>query len=123
VGMQFNLVGSVAVALGHIGLLGAVVKAGALGAARRRLAAVGRMALTCYLLESVLAGLIFYGYGLGLAARLDRFEQQLVVLAIWAVLLVLAPWWLARYRFGPVEWVWRSLTYWRRQPMRRRGGE
>jgi len=118
-GMHFNELGSIPVALGHIGLIAAIVKAGALRAARQRLAAVGRMALTCYLLESVLAGLIFYGYGLGLAGRLDRFEQQLVVLGVWALLLVIAPWWLARYRFGPVEWVWRSLTYWKRQPMRR----
>lgn len=118
-GMRFNEVGSVGVALGHVGLIALLVKAGALGMLRRRLAAVGRMALTCYLLESVLAGLIFYGYGLGLAGRLDRFEQQVVVLGVWALLLVIAPWWLARYRFGPVEWLWRSLTYWRPQPMRR----
>ena len=130
VGMHFNELGSVGVAVGHLGLIGALVKAvpltcsevsgsSALRALLRRLGAVGRMALTCYLLESVLAGLIFYGYGLGMAGRLDRLEQQLVVLGVWALLLVLAPWWLARYRFGPVEWLWRSLTYWRRQPMRR----
>ena len=119
VGMQFNLIGSVGVALGHVGLIGLVVRAGVLGAVRRRLAAVGRMALSCYLSESVLAGLIFYGYGLGFAGRLDRFEQQLVVLGVWALLLIAAPLWLARFRFGPAEWLWRSLTYWRPQPMRR----
>jgi uncharacterized protein len=119
-GAQFNIIGSVPVALGHIGLIGAVVKRGSLGPARRRLAAVGRAALSCYLLESILAGLIFYGYGLGMAGRLDRFEQQLVTMAIWILLLVIAPLWLARFRFGPAEWLWRSLTYWRAQPMRRR---
>ncbi len=118
-GMQFNGVGSIPMALGHAGLILLLVKLGALGLLGRCLAAAGRMALTNYLAQSVIASLVFYGYGLGLYGTMNRLEQLLVVLGAWAAQLVWSPLWLARYRFGPVEWVWRSLTYWRRQPMRR----
>lgn len=119
VGMQFNAVGSVPMALGHAGLVVALVKLGLLGALGRALAAVGRLALSNYLAESVLASVVFYGYGLGWVGRLDRFEQQLVVVGIWVILLVCSPLWLRWFQFGPAEWVWRSLTYRRVQPMRR----
>jgi uncharacterized protein len=51
--------------------------------------------------------------------RLDRVGTIGVVLAIWSLQLVFSPLWLSRFRFGPVEWVWRSLTYWKPQPMRK----
>ena len=56
---------------------------------------------------------------IALYGRLDRTWLALIVLAIWTLQLLISPLWLARYRFGPAEWVWRSLTYWRLQPMRR----
>jgi uncharacterized protein len=65
------------------------------------------------------ASVLFLGWGLGLAGRFDYAEQLIVVAAICAFQLAVTPLWLARYRFGPAEWVWRSLTYWKRQPMRR----
>lgn len=85
---------------------------------RRRLAALGRVALSGYLGQSVLAMLVFGG--LRLYGRFGVFGELAVVAGIWLVLLLAAPWWTSRYRFGPVEWVWRSLTYGRRQPMRPR---
>ena len=76
------------------------------------------MALTAYLLQSVLAFAAFRG--LGLYGELGYASSLAVVAAIWASLLVVCPLWLARYWMGPVEWLWRSLAYSRVQPLRRR---
>ena len=115
---QYNYFGSVLVSLGYVGAVMLACRSRRLPGLRRRLAAVGRMALTNYLLQSVLGVLIFYGYGFGLFGRLGRFDLWGVILAVWALQLAISPWWLARFRFGPAEWAWRSLTYWRRQPLR-----
>lgn len=88
---------------------------------RRRLAAlapVGRTALSNYLLQSIVATLIFYPYGLGLYGRVGPARGLLLAAAIYAVQVPLSAGWLKRFRFGPAEWVWRSLTYGRAQPMR-----
>ncbi|HEX6928689.1 MAG TPA: DUF418 domain-containing protein [Gammaproteobacteria bacterium] len=85
----------------------------------RALAPVGRMALSNYLLQSVICTGIFYSYGLELFAKLSRVEMLGVVLLVFAAQLVLSGAWLARFRFGPVEWLWRSITYLRVQPFRR----
>ena len=119
VGVQLNNVGSVGVALGHVFGLVLLLRLGVLGLAGHCVAAVGRMALTNYLSQSIICSLVFYGFGLGLYGALDRFEQQLVVVSIWAAQLAWSPLWLSRFRFGPAEWLWRSLTYARLQPMRR----
>jgi uncharacterized protein len=96
-----------------------LMKHGVLEGLRRALAAVGQMAFSNYLFQSTITAVIFLGWGLGFAGRLDYAEQLLVVAAVWVFQLAVSPLWLARYRFGPAEWVWRSLTYWQRQPMRR----
>jgi len=121
-GMLANYVGSVIVALGHVGLVILILKTGFVRGLVARFAAVGRMALSNYLLHSVILTTVFYGYGLGLYGEVPRFWQMGFVVAVVGLQLVLSPWWLTRYRFGPVEWAWRSLTYWERQPMRRRAG-
>jgi uncharacterized protein len=77
------------------------------------------MALTNYLMHSIVMTSIFYGYGLGLYGEIPRIWQMTFVAGMIGVQLFLSPWWLLRYRFGPVEWLWRSLTYWQRQAMRR----
>jgi len=77
------------------------------------------MALSNYLVHSVVMTTIFYGYSLSLYAEVPRFWQQAFVLALVSLQLVVSPWWLRRFHFGPVEWLWRSLTYVQRQPMRR----
>ncbi len=103
-----------AMALGYLGLiLWFSHSAGGLRI-RRALAAVGRMALTNYLAQSILCALIFYGFGLGLYGRLTGYQLYGVVFAIWALELAWSSWWMARYQIGPFEWVWRSLTYRRR---------
>ena len=115
----WNYVGAVFASLGYAATLLLLLKHEAIGALRRRLAAVGQMALSNYLFHSIITSVIFLGWGFGFAGRLNYAEQLLVVVAIWVVQLVIAPVWLAHFRFGPAEWVWRSLTYWQRQPMRR----
>jgi uncharacterized protein len=118
---QFNYVGSLLVALGHVGLVMTLVRRGALGWLTARLAAVGRMALSNYLSHSLLCTFLFWGWGLGLFGKVDRLGQAGIVVGIWVLTLLWSPWWLARFRFGPAEWAWRSLTYGRRQPMRAGG--
>jgi uncharacterized protein len=115
----WNYTGSVLVSIGYAAVLILIVKAGVLGALRRALAAVGQMAFSNYLFQSIVASILFLGWGIGLAGRLDYAEQLVVVAAIWAFQLAVSPIWLRHYRFGPAEWLWRSLTYWKRQPMRR----
>ncbi|MGC1549095.1 MAG: DUF418 domain-containing protein [Rhodanobacter sp.] len=82
------------------------------------LAPAGRMALTNYLLQSLISTWLFYGYGLGLAVHFSRAWQVVYVLVFYALQLLLSRWWLSRYRYGPMEWLWRYLTYLRRPPMR-----
>jgi len=87
---------------------------------RRRLAPlsyVGRMALTNYLLQSIICTLIFYGYGLGMYGKMGAAGTVVLSLVIYAVQVVFSNWWLRRFQFGPMEWLWRTLTYGRRQPM------
>jgi len=86
-------------------------------------AAAGRMALTNYLLQSLVATTLFYGYGFGLFGQVGRAAQLALALAIWLGNLAFSAWWLARFRFGPAEWLWRSFTYGYRQPMRREAAE
>jgi uncharacterized protein len=83
-----------------------------------RLAAVGQMAFSNYVMHAVIGSTIFTGFGFGLYGKLERYQSYYIVFAIWVVQLIASPIWLRRYRFGPLEWCWRSLTYWKRQPMR-----
>jgi uncharacterized protein len=110
--------GRLAVALGYLSLVMLVVKAGALRWLTGALAAVGQTALSNYILQSVLCGFVFYGYGLGLFGTMQRHQLYSVMLGVWIVSLVWSPLWLRYFQFGPLEWCWRSLTYWKRQPMR-----
>jgi uncharacterized protein len=108
------------IALGHVGTVMLIYQSGAAHWLVRRLAAVGRMALTNYLMTSILCTTLFYGYGFGLYGKLHRPALWLVVLAIWAFQLAISLPWLSYFRFGPAEWAWRSLTYGRAQPFFRR---
>ncbi len=106
------------VSLGYAAALIAIVKTGAFPRLVARLAACGRMALSNYLAASILANLIFTGIGLGLYASLSRPQVWLVVFAIWALQLAWSKPWLDHFRYGPFEWLWRSLARWERQPFR-----
>ena len=83
------------------------------------LAPVGQMALTNYLLESILCTLIFYGYGLGLFGQVGPALGLVLTVVIFLLLIPFSHWWMKRFKYGPAEWLWRSLTYLKLQPMRR----
>ncbi len=119
VGVLPNYFGSLFMAAGHIGLVMTIVKTGALGNLMARFTAVGRMAFTNYLLHSLVMTTIFYGYGLGLYGQVPRLWQMAFVAGMLGFQLWFSRYWLERYRFGPAEWFWRSLTYQALQPLRR----
>ena len=107
-----------AVAFAHIAVIMMLCKAGAMKWLTSRLAAVGQMALTNYLFDTIVCCLFFCGYGFGQFGKLERYQLYYVVAAIWTIQFFGSRIWLEHFRFGPAEWLWRSLTYWKRQPMR-----
>ena len=112
-------IGRVAVALGHASVLILLVKGARMRWLTDRLAAVGQMAFSNYISHSIIYALVFYAPGLRMFGQLQRYQLYYVVLGIWILNLAWSPIWLRYFRFGPLEWCWRSLTYWQRQPMRR----
>ena len=119
-GSQFNYWGSVFVAIAYTSIIMLLCQwKNSLAWLKQSLAATGRMALTNYLAQSVICTTIYYGHGLGWYAHHSRPQLLLVVFSVWVVQLIASPIWLNRYRYGPLEWLWRSLSYWRMQPMAR----
>jgi uncharacterized protein len=108
----------IALLLGHASLLLGLFHAGVGPAGLRWLAAVGQMAFTNYLLQSVICTLFFFGYGLNYFAELKYYQLFVVVAGVWVVQLLGSTLWLRYFLFGPLEWLWRSLTYWQVQPLR-----
>ena len=106
-----------AMTTGHLGMLGLFLKSGILPWLRQGMAAVGRMALTNYLIHSVVALVIFVF--LGLWGALERHQLYYIVFSVWAAQLVISPIWLKHFHFGPVEWLWRYLTYGKAPPFRK----
>ncbi|MFQ5777077.1 MAG: DUF418 domain-containing protein [Terriglobia bacterium] len=82
------------------------------------LGSVGRLALSNYLLQSVVCTTIFYSYGLGLYGQVGPAQGLVLSVLIYAFQILLSVWWVRRFRFGPAEWLWRTLTYGKLQPMR-----
>lgn len=117
-GWQFNYWGSLFTGFGYVGLAMLIALSPRTGKIIKLFAAAGRMAFTHYLLQTVICIFIFYGFGLGLYGQVERIYQILIVFGIWILQLSLSPPWLRFFRFGPVEWLWRSLTYLKLQPMR-----
>jgi uncharacterized protein len=112
-------IGRLSIALAHVGVLMLLVKAGTLAWLTRSLGAIGQMALSNYLTHSIVCSTIFCGSGFALYGRLERYQLYYVVAALWIFQMIVSPIWLRHFHFGPAEWAWRSLTYWRRQPMRK----
>ena len=107
----------VLLALGYGAALMALTQ---LSIARRFLSAfapIGRMAFTNYVLQSIIFGFIFFGYGLGQFSRMNAAMAFAIGVAVYMAQLVLSMWWLRRYCFGPIEWLWRTLMYGEAQPM------
>jgi uncharacterized protein len=118
VGLVGFLVGAPALSLAYASSLVLLVQRPSWLKRLRPLAPVGRMALSNYLLQTLLATTLVHGYGLGLYGRIGPAAGIALTLAIFAVQIPLSAWWLARFRFGPLEWLWRNLTYGRLQPLR-----
>ena len=119
VGSQYNYWASLLVSLAWVGAVMLMCRAAFWRSVLTPIGAVGRMALTNYLMQTILCTLIFNGHGLGLFGRVERTGQVAIVLGVWAVQLIVSPLWLRRFQFGPFEWLWRSLTYFKLQPVRR----
>jgi uncharacterized protein len=121
-GTQFNYWASLLVSLGWVGTIMLASKEAALVPLTRRLAAVGRMAFTNYIMHTAVCTTLFYGHGFGLIGKVSRVGQFAIVIVIWAVQLVASPIWLRYFLFGPLEWLWRSLTYLQWEPLPRNSG-
>ena len=106
-------------ALGFLGLLMLLYKSGRLTQLGSLLQPVGQMALTNYLMQSILCGFFFYGIGFGMFGKLERIELYYVVMIVWLIQIIFSHVWLHYFLYGPFEWVWRSLTYWKKQPFRK----
>lgn len=116
-GSQFNYWGSLLIALGYIGLIMLISKSQWWQGIKTSLAAVGRMALTNYLAQTLICTTLFYGHGFGLYGKVERIGQIGIVMIVWIIQLICSPIWLRYFRFGPAEWLWRSLTYKKKQPL------
>ncbi|MBA3674297.1 MAG: DUF418 domain-containing protein [Chitinophagaceae bacterium] len=103
-------------ALGIFGLIMLLYKSGLFKWFFALMRPVGQMAFTNYLMQSLLVGLFFYGVGFGMFGKLQRIEIYYVVAVVWLLQIIWSHIWLRFFRFGPLEWLWRTLTYWKRQP-------
>lgn len=110
IGFQWNYWGSLLIGIAYAALLQVWLIAGMPACLRNALTAVGRLALTNYLLQTLIATSLFYGFGLGLFGEVSRLQQASLVLLIWAILIAFSLFWQKRFRYGPFEWLWRSLT-------------
>tara|TARA_B100001059_G_scaffold17227_1_gene14204 strand:- start:301 stop:1482 length:1182 start_codon:yes stop_codon:yes gene_type:complete len=111
VGHQFTYIASFFMALSYISILvfWSTVDRGRV--IQNLLKKVGRMAFTNYIMSSIVCTFIFYGHGLGYFAQFDRLEQWGVVLLVWLLIVLLSNWVMKRYKQGPIEFIWRKLTY------------
>lgn len=111
-GSEFNYVGSVGTGLGYVGIVMLISRSEGFTSCKKVFSSLGRMAFSSYILMTLLATFIFYGHGLGLYGSVERIYQVVITLGIWVLILVISPLWLKRFRFGPLESLWRGLTYW-----------
>lgn len=119
VGFTLFAVGSPALCVFYVAGLTRLVQRPEWARRLRPLAAAGRMSLTLYLLQSVILTTVFYGYGLGAFGKVGPALQIVLGLVVFAVQVAAAVWWMERFRFGPLEWLWRSMTYGSLQPLRK----
>ena len=116
-GDQFNYWSSPLISLGYVGGIMLFLKSPILAKTAWPLARVGQMALSNYLLQTLLCTFLFYGHGFAQLGKFSRVEQLITVFVVSLVQIAFSCIWLNYFRFGPLEWLWRSLTYWHRQPL------
>lgn len=112
--------GRIPVAIGHVGTIMLFCKSPILKWLKNSLAAVGKMALTNYIMHSIFAMFIFTGAGFGLFGTFQRFELLYIVFAIWIFQLIVSSIWLKYYQYGPLEWIWRNLSYLKKHPFKKK---
>ena len=117
IGSQYNYWGSLLIAFAYISLIMLFCQSQIGEKIKNLFAAVGRMAFTNYLMQTIICITIFYGHGFGLYGKVERSIQILIVLCVCIFQLIISPIWLHFFKYGPFEWLWRSLTYWKIQPM------
>jgi uncharacterized protein len=105
--------------IGFLGLIMLMYKSGVFKWLFALMRPVGQMAFSNYLMQSLICGLIFYSIGFGLYGKLERYQLYLVMLGVWTFQILFSHFWLSQFRFGPFEWLWRSLTYWKKQPLKK----
>ena len=116
-GSSTYAIGRLPLTLAYIGLLGLLCHYSFFSFLTNILAKVGRLALTNYVMQTVLSIWLFYGIGWGLIGVFERYQLIYVCLAVWIIQILFSIIWLKRFQFGPLEWLWRSLIYGKRQPM------
>jgi uncharacterized protein len=117
-GSLFNYWGSIAVALAYVSLIMLWFGSNLGGRLKQALCAVGRTAFSSYIAQTLICTTLFYGHGFGLFGSVPRWGQLAIVPAVWLIVIIGASLSVKHFRFGPLEWLWRSLTYKKRQPMR-----
>ena len=118
--LVLNTLGAVWLVIAYLAAINWWCKGNTYLAFQHAIADVGRMALSNYLLQSLIGTSIFYGYGLGLYGQMQRWQLVLIMLMIWVVQIKLSQWWLQRFTQGPCEYLWRSLIYFKLPPLVKR---
>jgi uncharacterized protein len=116
---EFYEISRVFRSIGFFGLIMLLYKSGWVKWLFNLMRPVGQMAFTNYLMQSILCGIFFYGIGFGYFGQLERYQIYFVVAGIWIIEIVWSHIWLHYFLFGPFEWLWRSLTYWKKQPLKK----
>lgn len=116
---SFSQFVGIPISLGYMATLVLLLKVGALRWLTAGLANIGRMAMSNYFAHTIICTSIFYGHGMGFFAKVPYPRLWLIVIGVWLFNFAFSALWLRWFRFGPFEWLWRSLTYWKFQPMRR----
>ena len=117
IAMGLATLGNLPASLGYVGMVVVMLHSDSVFSKISVFAPAGRMALTNYLVQSLVSTIIFYGYGFG-QWGLPRSLQLVYVVIFFALQVVFSQWWLRRYRYGPLEWLWRGFTYRQTPPMR-----
>jgi uncharacterized protein len=118
-GSQFNYWGSILISLAYISTVMLLYFRLSQSRFVELFAKVGRAAFTNYITATFICTIIFYGHGLGLFGAVERYYQILIVFGVWVLQIFFTHIWMSRFRFGPLEWLWRTLTYMKIQPMRK----
>ena len=117
--MSFYEAGRIFRTFGIFGTLMHLYKSGIFKWFFKLMRPVGQMAFTNYLTHSIVCAVIFYGIGFGLYGQFERYQIYLIVLAVWTVQIIWSHIWLRYFQYGPFEWIWRQLTYWKKLPLKK----